>query len=130
MVRVGLGNEGAVGSVLADIQGRLGEPCRMNHGNLQSLPSMETAVLSGNNPGEGETSEVLLETAERAFALMATACNAVKERRWNEVEEMLRSVQNLVQQLRIGVRDERLPINPPDMRKPERQDNSRNEGSC
>jgi hypothetical protein len=91
---------------------------------------METAVLSGNNPGEGETSEVLLETAERAFALMATACNAVKERRWNEVEEMLRSVQNLVQQLRIGVRDERLPINPPDMRKPERQDNSRNEGSC
>jgi hypothetical protein len=47
MVRVGLGNEGAVGSVLADIQGRLGEPCRMNHGNLQSLQSMRGEAAVG-----------------------------------------------------------------------------------
>jgi hypothetical protein len=89
---------------------------------------METAVLSGDKTGGVETSEVLLQNAERAFALMGTACNAVKDRRWNEAEEMLKNIQSLVQQLRIGVRDERLPVNPPDMRPPEWQDDARKDG--
>jgi hypothetical protein len=89
---------------------------------------METAVLSGDKAEGVETSEVLLKNAERAFALMGGVCDAVKDRHWNEAEEMLKNIQSLVQQLRIGVRDERLPVNPPDMRPPEWQDDARKDG--
>jgi len=73
---------------------------------------METAVLNGNRPAKIETTEQMLKNAESAFALMGTACEAVKERRWDEVEEMLRRIQSMVHQLRVDVRDERLPLEP------------------
>ena len=73
---------------------------------------METAVLNGNNPGKVETTEQMLKNAESAFALMGTACEAVKGHCWDEAEEMLRRIQSMVHQLRVDVRDERLPLDP------------------
>jgi hypothetical protein len=73
---------------------------------------MVGAVLNGSEPGKVETTE-LLEKAESAFALMDTACEAVKEHRWDEAEEMLKRMQSMVHQLRVDVRDERLPLHPP-----------------
>jgi hypothetical protein len=77
---------------------------------LSRYLAMETAMLDGNKTETVETSELVLRNAESAFALMGTVCNAVKEHRWNEVEEMLRSIQWMVHQLRVDVRDERLPF--------------------
>ena len=69
-------------------------------------------MLNGKNPGKVETNELMLKNAEGAFALMGTACEAVKECRWDEAEEMLRRVQSMVHQLRVDVRDERIPLDP------------------
>jgi hypothetical protein len=76
---------------------------------------METAVLNGNKPSNVETTEQMLKNAESAFALMDTACEAVKGRCWDEAEEMLRRVQCMVHQLRVDVRDERFPLDPTDI---------------
>jgi hypothetical protein len=73
---------------------------------------METAVLNGNEPGKVETSELVLKSAESAIALMGTACKAVQELRWNEADEILRRIQSIVHQLRVEVRNERLPLDP------------------
>ena len=43
----------------------------------------------------------MLKNAESAFALMDTACEAVKRHCWDEAEEMLRRVQSMVHQLRV-----------------------------
>jgi hypothetical protein len=89
---------------------------------------METAVLDGIRPGKVETTEQMLKDAEGAFALMGTACEAVKGHRWDEAEEMLRRIQGIVHQLRVDVRDERLPLEPLGIGTPERSDDSRRDG--
>jgi hypothetical protein len=68
-------------------------------------------LLNGYKIGEDETSEALVKNAETAFALMGSACSAVQERHWDEAEAMLRTIQSMVHQLRVDVRDERLPRN-------------------
>ena len=90
---------------------------------------MEAAVLNGNNPGKVETTEQMLKDAESAFALMRTAGEAVKGHRWDEAEEMLRKIQGIVHQLRVYVRDERLPLEPLGIGTPEGSDDSRRDGS-
>ena len=90
---------------------------------------MEATVLNGNNPGKVETTEQMLKNAESAFALMGTACEAVKECRWDEAEEMLKRIQSMVHQLRVYVRDERLPLEPLGIGIPEGSDDSRRDGS-
>jgi hypothetical protein len=86
-------------------------------------------VLNGNQPGKVGTSGLVLENAESTSALMRTVCNALKEHRWNEAEEMLRSIQSMVHRLRVDVRDERLPSDPPGIETHEGQDDSRRDGS-
>jgi hypothetical protein len=76
-----------------------------------------------------ETTQLVLENAESAFALMGTACEAVKGRRWDEAEEMLKRMQSMVHQLRVDVRDERLPSHSPGIGTHEGQDDSRRDGS-
>jgi hypothetical protein len=88
-----------------------------------SALEMETAKLNGNKIGEFETSAAL-HNAESAVELMCSTCKAVKERRWNEAEEMLKRIQSMVHQLRVDVRDERLGV-----AIPEGLDDSRRDGS-
>jgi hypothetical protein len=71
--------------------------------------TMEAQLLNGYKIGEDETPGAVVKNAETAFALMGTACGAVKERRWDEAEAMLRTIQSMVHQLRVDVRDERFP---------------------
>jgi len=68
-------------------------------------------MLNGTESGKVEIAE-LLKNAERAFGLMGTACEAINGHRWDEAEEMLKSIQSMVHQLRVDVRDERLPLEP------------------
>jgi len=84
-------------------------------------------MLKGNESGKVETIE-LLKNAERAFGLMGTACEAINGHRWDEAEEMLKSIQSMVHQLRVYVRDERLPLEPLGIGTPEGSD-SRRDGS-
>ena len=87
-------------------------------------------MLNGNRPGKFETSELVLKNAESAFALMGTACEAVKGHRWDEAEEMLKRMQSMVHQLRVDVRDERLPSDTTRYSEhTEGQDDSRRDGS-
>ena len=89
----------------------------------------EAAVLIGNKPSTIGVSEVILKNAEGAFALMGMACEAVKDRRWDEAEEILKKMQSMVHQLRVDVRDERLPSDPPGIETHEGQNDSRRDGS-
>ena len=87
-------------------------------------------MLNGNNPDKVETIEqMLIKDAESAFALMRTAGEAVKGHRWDEAEEMLKRIQSMVHQLRVYVRDERLPLEPLGIGIPEGQNDSRRDGS-
>jgi len=85
-------------------------------------------MLNGNKSGKVEIT-ALLKDAERAFGLMGTACEAINGHRWDEAEEMLKRIQSMVHQLRVDVRDERLPLEPLGIGIPERQDDSRRDGS-
>jgi hypothetical protein len=67
-------------------------------------------VLNGNKIGEDATGAAVAQHAETALALMGTACGAIKERRWDEAEEMLKALQSMVHQLRVDVRDKRFPF--------------------
>ena len=87
-------------------------------------------MLNGNKIGEDETGEAVAKNAEIAFALMGTACGAVKGHRWDEAEELLRTIQSMVHQLRVDVRNERFPFELPITGTPERQDDPRRDSSC
>jgi len=88
---------------------------------------MAAAVLNCEEPGKVETAEVL-KNAESAIALMSTVCEAIKKHRWDEAEELLQRMQSMVHQLRVDVRDERLPLDPPGIGTLEGQDDSRRDG--
>ena len=85
-------------------------------------------MLNGTESGKVEIAE-LLKNAERAFGLMGTACEAINGHRWDEAEEMLKRIQSMVHQLRVDVRDERLPLEPLGIGIPERHDDSRRDES-
>ena len=86
-------------------------------------------MLNGNESGKVETTE-LLKNAEHAADLMCSACKAVKDRRWNEAEELLKRIQSMVHQLRVDVRDERHGVGIPEEQDDSRRDGSRGVESC
>ena len=67
-------------------------------------------MLNGGEAGKVATG--LLENAESALALMGTACEAIKKRRWDEAEGTLKKLQTFVNQLRVEIRDQDFPMNP------------------
>jgi len=71
---------------------------------------MVAAMLNGGEAGKVATG--LLENAESALALMGTACEAIKKRRWDEAEGTLKKLQTFVNQLRVEIRDQDFPMNP------------------
>jgi hypothetical protein len=87
-------------------------------------------LLNGDKIGEDEGGEAVAKNAETVFALMGTACGVVKERRWEEAEELLRTIQSMVHQLRVDVRNERLPFELPITGISGRQDDPGRDSSC
>ena len=71
---------------------------------------MVAAMLNGGEAGKEATG--LLENAESAHALMGTAYEAIKKRRWDEAEGTLKKLQTFVNQLRVEIRDQDFPMNP------------------
>jgi len=67
-------------------------------------------MLNGGEVGKVATG--LLENAESALALMGTACEAIKKRRWDEAEGTLKKLHTSVNQLRVEIRDQDFPMNP------------------
>ena len=65
---------------------------------------MVAAMLNGGEAGKVATG--LLENAESALALMGTACEAIKKRRWDEAEGTLKKLQTFVNQLRVEIGDQ------------------------
>jgi hypothetical protein len=55
-------------------------------------------------------SEATLHTADNAFEIMAGACEAIEGQRWNEADELLRRLQELIHRLRVGIRDDRFSV--------------------
>ncbi len=67
-------------------------------------------MLNDNKIGEDATGAAVAQHAETALALMSTSCGAIRERRWDEAEEMLKTLQSMVHQLRVDVRNKRFPF--------------------
>jgi hypothetical protein len=54
--------------------------------------------------------EATLHTADSALDIMAGVRRAIEGHRWNEADELLRSLQEMIHRLRVGIRDDRFSV--------------------
>jgi hypothetical protein len=59
----------------------------------------------------------MLDQVDKGIATLVAARDAVKGARWEDADRQLTELLRLIHNLRLDIRDERLPVHPPELPK-------------